>query len=156
MYCTTCLGISVPEILSGKSYKHLTLNALKISATTGCLLCAFLLQHVSSALRRSLGLNEVLQIFLEPHSSQYRFTRHVTPLNADEMQKLGAEDDDFRDAMVGVQAGYASKMVAVVGRPELPPPTGASVEEREVCYVSLELSTDSGFNHQGFPIKSLS
>jgi hypothetical protein len=134
----------VEEILSGKSYKHLTLQELRLSATNRCPFCAFLFQHVSSALRRSLGPSEVLQIFLEQHSSQYRFTRQETKENRDEVHKLNAEDDEFRDAMIGVQSGYASTMMAVIGRPVVDPPLEATVAQREVCYVTLEYCTDSG------------
>jgi len=142
MHCVTCLGIRIEEVLSGKSYQHLTLGELQLSATNGCPLCAFLLQHVSPALRRSLALGEILGIFLERHSIQYRFER--TFLNTDEYQRLNDEDDNFRDAMIGVQSGYSSTLIAVVGRPELAPPLGATVEEREVCYVTMELCTESG------------
>lgn len=144
MYCVTCLGIRVHEILSGKSYKHLTLAELRSSATNGCWLCAFFLQHVSSALRRPLASSEVLQIFLEQHSSQYRFARPQAPSNTDEFHRLNAEDDNFRDAMINVQSGYISTLIAVIGRPELALSIGATVEEKDVCYVTLEISTDSG------------
>lgn len=130
MYCVNCLGIRVQEVRSGKSYKHPTFSKLQLSATNGCPLCAFILHHVSSALRRPLVPGEVLQIFLEQHSSEYRFTRQPTPSNADELRKLDDEDDDFRDAMIRVQSGYRSALIAVVGRPELAPPIGAAVEEK--------------------------
>jgi len=144
MYCITCLGIRIEEVLSSKSYQHLTLSELQLSATNGCPLCAFLFQHVSSSLRKPLVSGEVLQIFLEQHSSQYRFTRNVTPSNSDEIRRLNAEDDDLRDAMIGAQSGYASTLIAVVGRLDLALPIGTAVERKEVCYVTLELCTDSG------------
>jgi hypothetical protein len=144
MYCVTCLGIRVEEVVSGRSYQHLTLGELQLSATNGCPLCAFLLQHVSPALRRSLALGEVLGIFLEQHSFPYRWTRHFTPSNEDEYQRLSDEENNFRNAMIGVQSGYSSTLIAVVGRPELAPPPGATVQEKELCYVTMELCTESG------------
>jgi hypothetical protein len=156
MYCVTCLGIRVEEVLAGKPYKHLTLGELQASATNGCPLCAFLLQHVLSALRRPLAPGEVLQILLEQHSSEYRFARRQTPSNTDEFLRLNAEDDSFRDAMIQVQSGYSSTLIAIVGRPELAPPIGATVEEKEVCYVTLEFCTESGSTVKEFRGKYLS
>lgn len=64
------------------------------------------LQHVSAALRRPLARGEVIHIYLEQYRSQYRFRREETTSNAGAVQRLNAEDDDFRDAMIGVQSGY--------------------------------------------------
>jgi hypothetical protein len=144
MYCAICIKIPFEEILSGKLYQHLTLGELQQSAINDCPLCIFLLRHISPALRRSLGPDEILQIYLEQHSSKYRFTQHVTAANSDEVKRQDAEDDAFRDAMIGVQAGYTNTLIAVVGRPKLHPPEGSNVEEREVCYVTLEFCSESG------------
>ncbi|KAH6665425.1 heterokaryon incompatibility protein-domain-containing protein [Halenospora varia] len=144
MYCFTCLEIRAEDILSGKSYKHLTLGELQSSAANGCPLCAFLLQHTLPALRRPLAPGEVLQIFLEQHSSQYRFKREVTSSNREEVSRLNDEDDKFRETGIAAQSGYFSKLIAVVGRPELSPLVEAAVVERELCYVALEFCTESG------------
>lgn len=62
----------------------------------------------------------------------------------DEIQRLNNEDDAFRDAGIRAQSGYNSTLIAVVGRPEVAPPSGAPVTEREMFYVTLEFCTDSG------------
>ncbi|KAH8655068.1 heterokaryon incompatibility protein-domain-containing protein [Tricladium varicosporioides] len=144
MYCFACLEIRAEDILSGKPYKHLALGELRSSAANGCPVCAFLLQHILPALRRPLGPGEVLQIFLEQHSSQYRFKREEASSNREEVRRLNDEDDRFREAGIAAQSGYFSKLIAVVARPELPPPVEATVEERELCYVALEFCTESG------------
>ena len=79
-----------------------------------------------------------------------RFTRLVTPANAEEVQRLDDEDDNFRDAMIGVQSGYATTLLALVARPAAPPPAGSAVRDKELCYVTVEFCTESGFTAEEF------
>ena len=130
--------------MSGKPYEHLTFIKLQSSATSGCLLCKFLIQKVTLGLRRPLDTANPLNIFLEQHSSDKQAMRRNFR-HTEQILRLNADDDNFRDVNIGTHSGYNSTLIAVVARPESAPAIGATVEEQEVSYVTLEFSTDSGW-----------
>jgi hypothetical protein len=150
MYCSHCLAISIEEIVAGKTYEHLTFVELESSSSNGCSLCSFFLQRILQALKEPIGTSQAVRIYLEQHSSVHRFTpeRYVDSSNEENerIMKMNDEDDDFRDAMIEVASGYFSCLIALVARPVNSSDSVSEAGEKEPCYVTLEICSESGLS----------